>query len=282
MKKYLYDFVNEYNTKLIDELVVLTPVQINFLLYDLFSKGCPVQINDNFSIETFDKIGFFRLCEEFLKIIQRENLLKQTPKGWLQKKVVKELYDYRFIPEILIESGVSKNFIEQEIISIGTVKTICKKAGLIKNTNNILSLTAKGRKLITPEKRHVLLKLILETFINKYYWGFNDGYPDCKMGQYGLGYILIVLNQLGSEQTDLRYFSDKYLAVFPNLLKFFEDKMWATALDQFFYCFEVRVFERFLYWFNLVNVVEKDNKLYGQNDIISVADVFHDIFLFKM
>ena len=57
-----------------------------------------------------DKIPFFKLCEEFLKILKREEFIKLTPLGALPKKVMVELYAYRFITDKMIENGISKTY----------------------------------------------------------------------------------------------------------------------------------------------------------------------------
>ena len=282
MQTIFQNILDTYNTSTIREFEGLTPQQMQSVLYDLFGENCPIILHDKLSNETLDEIKFFRLCEEFLKIIQRENALKLTPKGNLQKKVVIELYEHRLITDFAIESGIFKNFIENEIDSIHNTNLICQIAGVIKKSNNSLTLTTKGIKLINTAKRNELFKLVLETFIKKFSWCYNDNYSDQMTGQFGIGYVLILLMMLGNEERSIQFYGDKYLAAFPNIIDNFIENECSTPLNDFYNCFAVRVFDRFLYWFGLVNVVERKEKWHSKNDIVVIWDVMHDIFLLKI
>jgi hypothetical protein len=61
-------------------------------------------------------LPFFRLTEEFLKILQRDGSIKLTPLGALPKKALVELHGHGFIPEEGIEKGIHK--LTREIDSV--------------------------------------------------------------------------------------------------------------------------------------------------------------------
>jgi hypothetical protein len=85
------------NNTPLDDFLGLSPTEIHHLLYDTFGDKSPVQFRDNIDDETLDQIPLFRIAEEFLKIIYRDNQIKLTPLGALPKKVMVELYDKRFL-----------------------------------------------------------------------------------------------------------------------------------------------------------------------------------------
>jgi hypothetical protein len=265
-----------------EEIEGLTLNQMHNVVHNLFGMTCPVFLKDVISDNTLNQIKFFRLCEEFLKIVQRESVLKLTPKSMLQLKVVRELYEHRFIPDYAIETGISKSFSESRITTIHNARIICITAGLIKKSHNSLALTGKGIKLLNFSKRNVLFKLILDTFTNKFNWAYNDLNDDQITGRYGIGYVLILLMKFGNQESECKFYADKYLSAFPNLIRYYENTRWTTPINAFYNCFTVRVFERFLYWFNFVNVSEQIQLWHADKDVISVGEVFHDIFQFEL
>jgi hypothetical protein len=76
MQTSINNIINSYNESPIQDFEGLSPNQIQLLSFHIFELDNPLQINDSISNETLDKINFFRLCVEFLKIIQRKNGLK--------------------------------------------------------------------------------------------------------------------------------------------------------------------------------------------------------------
>jgi hypothetical protein len=77
----------------------LTPSEIHYLLYFPYNEKSPLKFQKDIKDSDLNDIPFFRLTEEFLKIVQRDKQIKLTPLGALPKKVVVELYSHRFILE---------------------------------------------------------------------------------------------------------------------------------------------------------------------------------------
>lgn len=123
----------------------LTTSEVHYLLYYPFGEQSPLQFQKNVGDSILDAIPFFRLTEEFLKIIQRDKRIKLTPLGALPKKVLVELYSHGFILEDHIESGIVKLTREHDAISIRTVAIVSKLAGLIKLQYGRFFLTKTGK-----------------------------------------------------------------------------------------------------------------------------------------
>lgn len=96
------------NNTPLDEFLGMSPIQMHDLLYDTFGNNSPVQFRDDIDDKTLDRILLFRIAEEYLKIIQRDKRIKLTPLGALPKKVMVELYDKGFLPDELIENGITR------------------------------------------------------------------------------------------------------------------------------------------------------------------------------
>lgn len=259
MDKIIQEIIDKQNRTAISDFEGLSPAQMMPLLHNLFGDNSIVQITNNIPDDILDQIGFFRVCEEFLAIINREENIKLTPKGSLPKKIVKEIYDRRFILDRMIESGVSKNFVELELTFIHNANIICKELGLIKKQNNCLSLTAKGKKLMSSQNRNELFRLILEHFIKSFNWSYNDRYDDEINGQFGIGFTIYLLFKYGFEERAVQFFADKYLTAFPNIIDNFQEYPFMDKQTQFNSSYKVRAFERFLQWFNFIDITATES-----------------------
>ncbi len=75
------------NNRPLPQFLGLSPNEVYPLLHDPFNEDCPVLLRKELANETLDCVPFFRVVEDLLAITQREGKLKQTPLGFLQKKV---------------------------------------------------------------------------------------------------------------------------------------------------------------------------------------------------
>ncbi len=225
----------------------LSYYQIFEIVNHPFGPNCPLQIKDNIDDNTLDQIPFFRICETFLHIIEREKQIKLTPLGALQKKILVEIYEHKFIAEDMIENGITKLNRELDATSIHNARIVCELAKLVKKRANKLSMTKKGALLI--KDRNALFQLITKTFMLDFNWSYNDGYTDQPIAQYGALYTIHLLLTYGIETRPIQFYSDKYLEVFVNATDFFHDKLYSTTQDAFAQCFQIRYFRRFADWF---------------------------------
>jgi hypothetical protein len=180
----------------LDDFLGLSPTDIHYLVYEPYDKNSLVQLKKNLDDATLDKLAFFRIAEELLKIIARDKFIKLTPLGALPKKTMVELYAYKFIPEELVEKGISKLTRQEDSISIQSARFVTEAAGLAKKVNGKLSLTKNGEKIIRKENREDLFFKILSAFTEKFNWGFNDGYPEQPVGQFGWAFSISCLTSL--------------------------------------------------------------------------------------
>jgi hypothetical protein len=101
------------NNAPVDDFCGLSPTEMHHLLYDAYGDKSPLGLRIDIENSTLDDMPFFRLTEEFLRIISREESIKLTPLGALPRKTVHELYGHKLITEDIIEAGFSKLSREQ-------------------------------------------------------------------------------------------------------------------------------------------------------------------------
>lgn len=260
-----------------DEFLGLSPTEMHYLLYDTFGDRSPVQLLDNMTDETLDQIPLFRIVEEYLKIIQRDKQIKLTPLGALPKKVVVELYEKRFLLDEHIENGITKLWREQDCISIQSARLAIGTTNLVKKVNGKLSLTKAGTKLMESNDRTQLFKQFFQAFIEKFNWGFNDGYPDEPIGQLGWGFSVFILHKYGDQFQPLSFYAQKYLNVFPMFVSLFQPG-YSSSQDQFSTCYGVRTFDRFLLWFGLVTLQYPEKRTWLDSYQLKRTDLMYSVF----
>jgi hypothetical protein len=273
------DEIFKYNNSPLEKLSGLTPTQTHELIHDPLGENSCIKLNTTIDSEILDKIPFFRISEELLKIIKREGFIKLTPLGALPKKVLVELYDFKFIIDEHIESGISKLYREDECISIKTARIVCQLTNLVKKSNGKLLLTKNGERCLKVENRSELFKVIFLIFTEKFNWGYNDGFEQEPVGQYGYLFSIYLLKKFGEKENLLSFYASKYLQVFEKFLTLF-DEDYSTPEMQFNHCYTVRTFERFTEWFGFTNITGKQNFFDNENAKVVKTELLDKIFVY--
>ncbi len=269
--------INSYNNSPQDKLSGLSPFQTYEIIHNPLGEKSPVKFRNDIDDKVLDKIPFFRIAEEFLKILERDKFIKLTPLGALPKKIMVELYDYKFIPDEHIESGITKLWKESDCISIRSARIVCEQAKFVKKINGKLSLTKNGQKNLKPENRLILFKYIYLTFTEKFNWAYNDGYTPEPAGQYGSLFSIYLLLKYGAYENTTMFYSEKYVSVFYNFLPLFEND-YSTAEHDFNRCFALRTFERFTDWFGFTIFLKQNTYIDVETDSIQATALIKEIF----
>lgn len=273
------DEVFRYNNSPSEKLSGLTPVQTHELIYNPLGENSCIKFSSFINNEILNQIPFFRISEELLKIIKRDGFVKLTPLGALPKKVIVELYEYKFIIDEHIESGANKLWREDECISIKTARIVCQSTNLVKKSNGKLLLTKNGERCLKAENRVELFKVIYLIFTEKYNWAYNDGYSVEPVGQYGYLFSIYLLKKFGKKENALSFYSTKYLQVFEKFITLFNED-YSTSEKQFNSCYSLRTFERFTEWFGLTKLTGKRNFFDDEDYKVSKTELFDRIFVF--
>ena len=273
-------FLLQNNTPL-EDFCGLTPNEVHQLLYYPFADKSPLRFRNDIADDVLENIPFFRIAEEFLKLIQRDKQIKLTPLGALPKKVMVEIYDHKFLLDEMIESGIVKLWKEQDCISIMVARLVVDLAGLIKKSTGKLFLTKEGTRLLKPENRLQLFKEIFKAHSTDFNWGYCDGYPQRPIGQLGFGFSLYLLDQFGEQLQSASFYVEKYMKAFPQLLEFFPDQQFSSGKRLFERCYRLRTIDRFLEWYGFVTV-ERIRKISDDDNYnVKRNNLFRQVFLFE-
>ena len=269
----------KYNNLPQEKLSGLSPSQTHEVIHNMLGEKCCLQFRSNLTADVLNQIPFFRISEKLLEIIQRDGFIKPTPLGALPKKVLVELYNYKFITDELIESGISKLHHEDYCIAIKTARIVCQLTNFVKKSNGKLLLTKNGERCLKAENRVELFKMIFLTFTEKFNWAFNDGYPSEPTGQFGYLFTIYLLKKFGKKEESTDFYALRYLRAFEKFITFFNED-YTTPENQFKTCFNVRTFERFTEWFGLTTIVGEKRSLIAENIKIVKTDLLDKIFVY--
>jgi len=266
-----------WNNSPVDDFLGLSPEEMYNLLYFTFGDKSIIKFRDDIDDKTLDQIPLFRIAEEYLKIIQRDKQVKLTPLGSLPKKLMVEIYNKRLLLEELVENDISKLWREKNSISIRSARFATELAGFVRKANGKLTLTKKATKLLEANKRNQLFRQFFQAFTDNFLWSYNDGYPEQPIGQLGWAFSVIMLDKYGDRPQTVGFYADKYLKVFPEFITFFRPD-YSTPERQFFRCYGIRTFERFLLWFGFVTVDKQKVFINSETDKFKRTDLLKRIF----
>ena len=263
--------IDKLNEMPLPEFENLSANEMDVMVHDALSPECRVRFRDNIDKDVLDKIGLFRIAEDFIHLLHQEGSIKLTPLGALPKKWVVALYDKKYILEELLELGISKLSREQDSVAIQSARLALEVAGITKRLHGKLSITKKGMPFLLPENRQVFFEHFMTTFADKFMWAYNDLFPEVPYGQVGWVYVTYLLKKFGNQPHPTSFYTDQYLKAFPVFNEYF-DAEWEK-----YSCFEIRVFRRFLEWFGLIDL-DNEDLLVDKIVMVKTNPIFSSVF----
>ncbi|MGM0442964.1 MAG: hypothetical protein ACQEQV_02130 [Fibrobacterota bacterium] len=226
-----------------------SPLEMHHILYSTFSAGSPIALQ-GLSDSEYERVPLLHQVQNLMHIVEAAGELKLTKNGYLPQKIVRELYDQGILKDDLIERGITKLVKEIDTDTIHLPRILAELMGVVKKRKGKLSLTQKGKKLITHNQR--LMEILFRTFTETFNWAYSDGYGDNYIGQFGYGFTLLLLSKYGDTKRPGSFYAQKYFAAFPHLLDF-PTPVFSSPEEYAERCYLLRTFERFLAYFGIVH-----------------------------
>lgn len=257
IQNHLNKTMEEQNNHGLLDFEGYSPIEMKYILNNIFEKNCPVQLM-NLTDSEYQSIPLLNQMKFIIELIGKKGELKLTNKGFLPTKIVSTIYKQGYLKEGPIESGIIKLYKETDSITINLTRILLELSGITKKRHNKLSLTKKGQ--IIKSNNHQLLLNIFKTFGLKFNWAYFDLYGENKIGQLGFGFSLILLHKYGNKKLVDKFYAQKYFQAFPNLINNINLTEFKYEFKKPDYCYSLRTFNRFLDYFCLIKI-EQNNKL---------------------
>lgn len=256
LEKFIKNEIEGINNQGLHNFEGYSPYDMQNILFDTFGEDSPIKLQ-KLSESDYKKIPLLNLVKSLLQIIEGNGELTLTKKGFLPTKVVGDIYHKRFVKEKYADFRPLKVYKEADLMSVNLTRLIAEFAKLIKKRKNKLSLTKIGKSVI--DNNFELLSLIINAFVNKFNWAYYDRYGDNNIGQFGFGFSIILVSKYGAEKRNSSFYSDKYFEAFPNLIDFVVESYFESDIRERQRCYSLRTFERFLYYFGLIEIEEGEH-----------------------
>lgn len=244
------------NCRPVDDFQGLSASEMYRLIHEPLAPDTAVRLKLNIRDMYLDKIPFFRLVEDFLRLVEgKGGSIMLTKTGALQRAVCVELYGKGYIMQEGIEKGYAKLNREFDSEAISALRVVVVACGFVRKAKDRLHLTKKARKLM--KDRRGLLEQLLHGYAERYNWGYLDYFPDAPVGQVAWVFNLFLLDQFGMNHRPAKEYAKMYRRAFSTLLDSFEANYNWTAEDQFDRCYTFRTMAQFLSWFGVVDYHER-------------------------
>ena len=211
--------------------------QMHMMLYRPLEVGCPVQLR-RLTDEQMEQIPVMRQALHLMNELSSEEV-KLTAQGYIPPKMVAELYE---LGSHSWNTDWYKQKSEPKTEEVQVLRVVLKECGLIKTRTGKLSLTTKGKQLLTDHNE--LLRTIILFLLRDYNTGWLDMYEDNDVGNLGRLYSLWLLHHYGVDWRDTRFYADEYSKAFPML--------------NVGHGYEYRIFNRLFRFIGLCEINESD------------------------
>jgi hypothetical protein len=269
------------NTRPIEDFEGFSPADMRYILYEPFSSDSPLKFKNRIPDKILDQIPFLLQIEYLLKRIDAIGEIKLTSTGALPTQLVKEIYSQGFIKDSGIEKGYTKLYGEASCLPVHLTRIIVELAGFVKKKKGKLSLTKIWAEKLRSEKRTEILFKVFTTYSQKFNWSYLDGYQSLRAAQLGFAFSLFLISKYGNIERLSTFYSEKYLKAFPQIIAEFPDRYSkGEGVQDFHRCYLYRTFERFLEYFNIVEV-RTEGKFYPERKKhIKKSTIFSEIIDF--
>ncbi len=261
INQHLSQMMTQQNNAPADRFNGFTPQQMHKMIYSPLEDGCPVKLR-KLTHNQIEEIPFMRQILYLMTILASGDL-KLTAQGYIPPKIVNELY------QIGTHSWCTdwfKQKNEPKVEEIQVLRVVLKECGLIKTRTGKMSLTAKGKSLLS--KHNELLHTVMLFLLRDYNTGWLDAYDDMEVGNVGRLYSLWLLHHFGDQWRNTDFYADKYFYAFPTLSNS--------------HAYGYRVFNRLFRYIGLCEINERtEDRGHEWGHKLIKTDILDKIFVFS-
>ena len=238
-----------------------------------------LRLNTEIDNKLIGQVQFYNHILQYLNLLREQQPLKLTQKGNLPRKFCRELCDMDILEDE--RDYFKKHPLRREEDShyINLINIFTQLLGFTKKKHGTKSLTNKCEKYLEEKSPSELYRYLFTIYTTRFNWGYFDLYPESTIIQGGFGFSIFLVQKYGNKPREIRFYSDKYLRAFPIVMGDFPDTSYSSGEKEFQRCYYVRVFERFLKRFGLIEIVEGD--ILSDNQTIIKKELIDQLIKWK-
>lgn len=255
----------------LDDFEGFTPNEMDGLLRTPFDESkSPLILNRDIDDCLVTQVEFYNHITQYLDMLRERQPLKLTQKGNLPRKFCREISEHDIFEDTIFGAFLKNNppVKEDDNKYVHIINLFTRLVGFTRKKHGTLSLTNKYEKYLETKSKSEIYQYMFSTYATKFNWAYSDLYPDGWIIQAGFGFSIFLVQKYGDEPREMKFYSDKYLRAFPNAMKVFPGAKVFTDEKAFQDCYYIRVFERFMKRFGLIEIIEDDDFLSGNHTIV--------------
>ncbi len=234
-----------------------------------------VRFNQDLEIESFQNIPVVMNSLIFLSRLKELGPIKATAKGNLSLAFARELYD-AFI--YLSDSFHPPIRSEEDAVFVNALRHVLRMCGWVKKAKNHFSLTAKGTKVIEKGFSGTHFFILMNTFLRRFNWGFQDRYPDFWIIQGGAVFSLYLLHRKARRFIAAEELGDSFIRAFPAVLDEVGTMAYWSPREEVRRCFSLRFLQRFCEYFGFVDIRREEKSPHIYKLSVKKSD-FYDRYI---
>ena len=255
----------------------LSSQQIHRMLYDpLETLEDMVGFNHVLEPEAFREIPVVKNSLFFLNRLKQAEPLKATAKGNLPLAFARELYSEFLDPSDRFHRSIRS---EEDALAVNTLRHVLKMCGWLKKMKNHYRLTLKGTKLIEQGFSGSNFFTLMNVFVRRFNWAFQDGYPQFWIIQGGSVFSLYLLHGKGRQFISAGELGDSFIRAFPAVIGEAEESIPLLRVEDIRRCFSLRFLVRFCEYFGLADIRREKKKQDYKLDLFVKKSAFYDQYI---
>jgi len=255
----------------------LSSHQIHRMLHDpLETLEDMVRFNHALEPKAFRAIPVVKNSLFFLTRLKQVEPLKATAKGNLPLAFARELCSEFLDPPERFHRSIRS---EEDALAVNALRHVLKMCGWLKKTKNHYSLTVKGTKLIEQGFSGSHFFSLMNVFLRRFNWAFQDRYPQFWVIQGGVAFSLYLLHRKGRQFIAARKLGDSFIRAFPAVIGEAEESIPLRPVEDIRRCFSLRFLVRFCEYFGLADIRREKKKEPYKLDLSVKKSAFYDQYI---
>ncbi|WP_298139810.1 hypothetical protein [Acidiferrobacter sp.] len=216
LQAFITDQTQRQNAQALEEFHGLSPEHMHRFLYFPFASPDLAIIAQ--TLERSPAAPISQLFGALAQAIGAQGL-KPTAKGNLPQAMCREIAQ-RYWDERAYQAHMRFGNIrsETDFVELHVTRVTAELAGLVRTYRGRFVLTRDAHRTLAGGGLAVLYPRLFRTYVERFNWGYWDGYPDLPFIQQSFLFTLYLLARYGATWRPHRFYEDAFLAAFPMLV----------------------------------------------------------------
>lgn len=277
--RFLRAYNDRRNSEPKHDFLGLSADQVHRLIDLPFSHSSDmVLFKSDFGKEDMIEIPIVSQSIRFLGDLASVEKLKATAIGNLPPDFAKPLF-------LEFDQSPLKKYIkfrtETDSMTVHSLRLILSLGGWIKKEKGYFRLTRKGTKAVEQGFSAADYLDLFTAFVQKFNWGFQDGYPAFEIIQRATLFSLLLLHKKARSFRKSYSLSPYFIQAFPLILVEAEPR-WDDVFSQIDRCYELRFLERFCVYFGLIELRERNPDPLERTLVLKTSLFFDRLMTWKI